>query len=332
VDKRFRVAIIGAGQIAALHIKAIQSLSDVELAGVYDVDRARAEQAAQRGGARAYETLDAVWEDASVDGVHVCTPNHLHAEQAIRALEAGKHVLVEKPMALSLADCDRMIAAAQRAERVLMVGHLQRYMPVNRTARRLLRDGAVGEARHLVRQRLCDFTEASAWFRPWYSDKAQVGNCVLHGWGPHDLDILLWYIDSPGIRVYAQGTQSSELYRDQGDTYSVIVNHACGAVSSVTISNASRINLLEQVIIGTRGTLRIASGKVWLNGEEVPVEGAGTDALALEIAEFARCSREGGVPDADGLSSRRSMAVIEGALTSAQQNAPVDVGEPAPRR
>ena len=320
-----RVAIAGTGQIARLHVQAMAKVPELELVGVYDVDAARAEAFGREFGARVFASYDDLLAAPDVEAVHICTPNYLHADQAVAASAAGKHVFVEKPMALSLPDCDRMIAAAEAAGRVLMVGHMMRYQPANQAVRRLIREGAVGEVKHLVRHRFCNFDAANAWFRPWYSDRRSVGSCVLHGWGPHDLDLLVWYLDSPGVRVYAQGTQSAELYRDQCDTYSLIINHAGGAVSALSISNSSHSNSVEQFIIGTGGSIRVTGGKVWLNGAEVPVEGSAADGMPNEFAEFARCCREGGTPDADGRSSRRTMAVVEAALESAETNRIVDV-------
>ena len=118
------VGTIGAGGIARSHINAIEANDNIRLVAVMDVDADRAEAAAGDSGARVYTSLEPMLEDTEVEAVHVCTPHNLHGDQVVAAAEAGKHVLVEKPMALTLSDCDRMIEACDRAGKILMVPNM----------------------------------------------------------------------------------------------------------------------------------------------------------------------------------------------------------------
>ena len=115
------VGVIGAGGIAQSHMKGIAANDNIRLAAVMDIDAERAEAAAKTFGARACTRLEDLLADSEVEGVHVCTVHNVHIDQVAAAAEAGKHVLVEKPMALSVAECDRMIAACEAAGVVLMV-------------------------------------------------------------------------------------------------------------------------------------------------------------------------------------------------------------------
>ena len=147
------VGIIGAGGIAQSHMRAIHENDNIRLVAAMDVDAARAVAAAEKYGARAYTSPSDLLGDPEVEAVHVCTPHSLHGDQVTSAAEAGKHVLVEKPMALTLTECDRMIEACEAAGKILMVGQVLRYYPVNRMIRKMISDGVIGNVGHLMRRR-----------------------------------------------------------------------------------------------------------------------------------------------------------------------------------
>ena len=111
---RVGFGIVGCGSISAIHAAAIARLPQAYLAGMVDTNIAYAQAAAQRHGTRASHTVEELLADKAVDIVSLCTPSGLHAQQALQALHAGKHVVVEKPLALTLADADAVIEAAQR--------------------------------------------------------------------------------------------------------------------------------------------------------------------------------------------------------------------------
>jgi predicted dehydrogenase len=323
------VGVIGAGGIASSHMKAIEVNENIRLVAVMDMDADRAEAAAREFGARAYKSLELLLADAEVEAVHVCTPHNLHADQVVVAAEAGKHVMVEKPMALTLLDCDRMIEACDRAGKILMVGQVMRYYPVNRMIRNMIARGEIGEVGHLMRRRYSFFNPAPSGrdSRHWYLDLEVGGNCVLYCFGPHEYDILHWYLDSPVTQVYAQGTESADLYHGQKDSYTSVMNHEDGAVSVLSQSVVCHSSAHDQYIVGSRGSMMLADNKLLVNGKEVPVEGANGEGMSNQIREFAVCCLKGGEPNASGRSVRHSMAVIEAAKQSAERNAPVQLSE-----
>ena len=322
------VGIIGAGGIARSHMKAIEENDNIRVAAVMDIDAGRAESAAGEHGARAYTDLDALLADSEVEGVIVCTPHNQHGDQVVAAAEAGKHVLVEKPMALTVEECDRMIAACDRANRILMAGQVMRYYPVSRKVKGMIADGAIGEVGHLLRRRLGNFNPAppEGQARHWYMDLEIGGNCVLYCFGPHEYDILHWYLDSPIVRVYAQGNESTERYRGQKDSYTAVMNHENGAVSVLSQSVVCHTGGHDQYIIGSEGSMMFTHSKLLLNGEEVPVDGPG-EGMRNQVREFAACCLEGREPDANGRSVRHSMAAIEAAKQSAERGEPVQMSE-----
>ena len=329
------VAVIGAGVNAQTHMRTVEENDSSRLVAVMDVDADRAKAAAEKYGVRAYTDLKAVLGDPEVEGVHICTPNILHADQAVAAAEAGKHVLVEKPMALTLEDCDRMIAASEAAGKVLMVGQSMRHSAVNRKVKQMIAEGAIGRVGHLMRRRYGYFdpTRPAAGSgkpsRAWYLDLKVAGNCVLYGFGSHEYDIIHWYLDSPVVRVYAQGTESTGLYRGQKDSYSAVMTHENGAVSVLTQSVVCHAGGHDQYIIGSEGSMLVTGRKLVLNGDEVPLE-LDPDPFApkhSQTGEFIRCCLEGIEPDASGRSVRHTMALIEAAKQSVERNEPVLISE-----
>ena len=137
-------AVAGCGVISRFHLDAIRSIEDAALCGVYDPVEASARAAAQAYGTRAYPDYDALLADPQVDAVCICTPSHLHAPLALQAVAAGKHVLIEKPVALTLEDCDAVAAAARAAGVQVGVVSQLRYGPAVARVKRAQGNGARG--------------------------------------------------------------------------------------------------------------------------------------------------------------------------------------------
>ncbi len=323
------VGVIGAGGIAQSHMRAIEENDNIRLAAAMDVDAGRAEAAAEKYGARAYTSVEDLLNDSEVEAVHVCTPHSFHGEQVVAAAEAGKHVIVEKPMALTLRECDAMIQATEAAGKVLMVGQVMRYYPVNRMIQKLIAEGEIGEVGHLLRRRISyfDTTKPDSHYPKWYLDLGIGGNCVLYCFGPHEYDILPWYLNSPVKEVYAKGTESTKLYEGQKDSYTAVMTHENGAVSVLSQSVVCHSSVHDQYIIGSKGSMMLAGQKLMLNGKEVQIEGTSGEGMKNQIREFAKCCLEGGEPDASGRSVRHTMAVIESAKQSAERNETVQLAE-----
>jgi UDP-2-acetamido-3-amino-2,3-dideoxy-glucuronate N-acetyltransferase len=161
------------------------------LAAVVDGDAATAERVSSDMGARV-ATLDEVLGDASIDAVSIATPAPTHFAVAMRAIEAGKHVFVEKPLALNIAEAEQMIAAAEAADRRLMVGHLLQYHPIFRELRRLVTQGEIGALQYVYSNRLS-------------LGKIRVEENVLWSFAPHDVSMILSLSDSECKWVSAQG-------------------------------------------------------------------------------------------------------------------------------
>ncbi len=193
------VGIIGAGSIAGAHLRAAAALESTQLQAVADTRAEARDRVCAEHRCRGYSTYQELLADARVDVAIVCLPHALHCEAAVAALEAGKHVLVEKPMAVDVEQCDTMIDAARRSGRQLTVGHMHHFSPQNRAVKKLLGEGSLGD---LVC--LCD--EAYRPFKPerraWYLDKATYGGLWYQN-GIHLIDRSCWWTGSRVAAVKA---------------------------------------------------------------------------------------------------------------------------------
>jgi UDP-N-acetylglucosamine 3-dehydrogenase len=197
------VGLLGAGFIGATHAGALANLEGVRLATVADINRAAADKLAGQYAARAAYTVEAVLEDPDIDAVSICLPTFLHAGTVVAAAERGKHILCEKPLALSLSDVDRMRTAVQRAGVRCMVAQVIRFWPEYVRIREALESGQIGQPRIAVGARLASPPDWGAWF----SDPALSGGALfdLH---IHDLDFVFSLFGKPRT-VYAIGVQST---------------------------------------------------------------------------------------------------------------------------
>jgi len=219
-----RIGIIGAGHIGRVQVRHWARIPGATIVAVADQKREKVEQLAQASGAMAYESADALLAADGIDVVLVCVPNYLHASLAEKALRAGKHVLCEKPMALTLAECDEMIAAAKAADRKLTIGHVVRFFPEYANAKRLVEQGAVGTPAAVRLRRVSAYPPAD-----WFADPARSGGILLD-LVVHDLDWLLWCF-GPITRVYAHSLTGKEV---PGLDYALLtLRHASGVVAHV---------------------------------------------------------------------------------------------------
>jgi UDP-N-acetylglucosamine 3-dehydrogenase len=187
-----KVGVIGAGFAGSFHARAYAKTPGAEVAIIADRNEDKAAELAAELGARAATEADAVLRDPAIAVVDVALPTPLHPEYAIRAFEAGKHVVIEKPLALSVEEADAMIDAARRSGKFLMVAHVLRFWPEYVAIRRVLQSGRLGQPRVATAQRLSNLPQWASWFR----DPAMTGGSVLD-LHIHDLDMLNWLFGPP---------------------------------------------------------------------------------------------------------------------------------------
>jgi predicted dehydrogenase len=266
------VGLIGCGGIARrAHVPALQHLETmVRVVRVCDVR----DEAARRVA----DTLQCAWtteylevvEDPKIQAVIICTPELLHAEQAVAAANSGKHVLCEKPMARTLAEADAMIAAAEAAHVRLMVAHSRRFTPRYQRAYELVQSGAVGEP-VLVREneRRQRIAPAAAGVMPpgwrpdptkettWYWQAGYAAGTVFHI-GVHEMDLLRWFAGAEAESIFMHSKVSGLAY-EVADTVAIQIRFRNGVLGACDIFNQAPLGYPshhELDIIGTSGVVR----------------------------------------------------------------------------
>ena len=264
-----RVAIIGCGSIARQrHAHEYSLNSNVEIAGFFDFVSERAQELAEEYGSKAYSSLDELLEDKSVDAVSVCVANAYHAETTIKALRSGKHVLCEKPMAISLEDCEEMIKEAERSGKRLMIGHNQRLTPAHRRAKEIIASGEMGKV--LTFFSMFGHGGPESWSieksrNTWFFKKSSAAFGSMADLGIHKIDLIRYLVGDESDDVYSRMCVLDKTFEDgtpiEVDDNSVeILKFRNGAFGTVTTSwTVYGTEFNQSVICLEKGVLKLYS-------------------------------------------------------------------------
>lgn len=255
----WKIGIIGAGHYGEEHARAIAQLDDAVVTAASRTNAAALAGFTARYGGAGYTDYADLLNDPEVDAVVIATPHHLHTDIALAAARAGKHILLEKPMAPTFAECQQIADAAQAAKVCLMLGHVNHFAPAYQAAKTILDSGEMGEVV------LGTATMQKQWMEPnrraWHFDRS-TGGGVWMTVGLHPVDRMTWLINAPVTHVSAQ--LSTRFYdQDADDTGMVFLryaNGAAGTVVSVGYADGAPKHLTE--LVCTRGMLNVeyASG------------------------------------------------------------------------
>jgi len=251
--RQVRTALIGCGKVGRIHAGALATLNCSKLVAVCDGHHERAEGFAKEFGGDAFVDVAEMIETAEPEAVCICTPHPLHADPAVLALNAGVHVLVEKPLAATLADCDRMIAAAKASGATLSVVSQRRWFePVARVKAAILAE-KIGKP-SLAVVGMFNWRDASYYESdPWRGRWATEGGGVLVNQAPHQLDLLHWFM---GEIEEISGAWSNINHPtvEVEDTAVAIVRFKSGALGSIVASLGQKPGLFTHVHVhGSNG-------------------------------------------------------------------------------
>lgn len=263
-----RVVVIGAAaHIFPAHRRGLRAI-DAEIVGVQDVDAERVRIVADDLGCPTYEDVDQLLR-TEADLAVILTPHPLHAEMSIACLRAGLHVLVEKPIAVEVAEADHMIGEAERLGRLLCVAFQRRARAEVQEARRLIREGVLGELQRA--DLLANWPRRSGYFRtaPWRGTWRGEGGGILINQGQHDLDLLCYLLGRPSRVVGWRRTQLHPIETE--DTVSAMVEWPGGATGFIHISTAEVDEHQRVEITGTAGRIRMRHGRLELIRNDVDV-------------------------------------------------------------
>ena len=306
MNKPIQVAVVGTGRFGRHHARVYHELPDAELVGVYDRDAARAAEVAQQYQCRSFARLEDLF--GAVEAASVAVPTEQHAEVGERLIEAGIDVLIEKPMSRSVAEADRLIAAAERHGRILQVGHLERFNPAVTAARTIVRSPLFFEA-----HRLSVFTERSL-------DVDVILDLMIH-----DLDIVLSLVNSEPEEIRGVGLA---VLTPKIDIANVRLAFENGCVANFTASRVSleqvrklrwfqpreyiSVDYARQDATVTKvdftnvpggGQPKLSHPKLSHQRLEPPRQ----EPLQLQLADFLRNVRERRAPEIGGIEGRRAL-------------------------
>jgi predicted dehydrogenase len=321
-----RIGIIGAGFIAESHARGFAALpaSQARLTAVAGRSYERADGLARRYGAEAVHDFASLLP--LVDAVTICTPTPTHAEFAVAALRAGKHVLCEKPIARTTAEAEGMLAAARESTAKLMCAHLTRYEPEHRKAREVLQRGDIGQLRMASHSAVASMpTWASD---AWFADLEQSGGPLLD-LALHGFDYLLWLFESPVRRVYAavagQGAAQYALVSLRFE------NGGIGQVEASWAHPGAAGFALRVELVGTEGLLnwdydQVASMQVVRQdtGKSTLLM-VGEDSFVSQCEAFVTCIEADTPPPITGQDGLAALRVSLAALESAESGRAVEL-------
>jgi predicted dehydrogenase len=320
-----RWGILGAGSVAQRRvIPAMSDLDACELGALMVRDQARAEGlAAKFGIPRAVDNAGALLGDPELDAVYISSPPNLHCEQVVAAAERGKHVLCEKPMALSAEACRRMIDACRSAGVHLEVCFVLRGWPIYHRVREMLSDGRLGEIVEL-RAHLAKWTPREP--GEWRLDPRQGGGGVLIDVGSHYIDLfrfllgdLASVIAMTSDRVFGAGVEESAF---------MLFEFACGAHGTIAATSAVPYagNVLE--IFGTKGALLLGKSlRIVTEDGESEEPATFPDYYSGLLTHFCRCVASGGDALASGEDGLRNVEAIQAAYRAVAEGKAIEIGK-----
>lgn len=266
--KTFRICIAGCGKVAHLHARAIQNIPDANLAGVWSRSPDTASGFASLYNTKAYTEISQMVKECNSDLVIVCTPHPFHRTPAVEAAEAGANVLVEKPLAADLHDCDLIIKICKSSNVKLGVISQRRwYSPVLRM-RKAIDEGKIGKpvlsSVTILGWRDKPYYDSDNWRGRWDTE----GGGVLVNQAPHQLDLMLWFMGEVD-ELYGFWKNLNHPYIEVDDTAIAVIRFRSGGIGNILVSNSQKPGIF---------------GKVHVHGENGSSVGVQTDGGAMFIA------------------------------------------------
>lgn len=323
--------VVGTGShVTDWMAPAFSRAENTRLAAVCSRELPRAQEVAKQFGfARAYDSYDKMLADDSVDAVYVCTPNSMHAEQAIAAARAGKHVLVEKPMALKSDDAEAMVEVCGAAGVRLGVGFHLRHHPAHQEARRLVQEGLLGQPFVYDLRWVVASTRRAG----WWQDPDMIGAYILAARGVHLMDFarFLSGLEPTAVTMMSDGQRADRPLEEKavltlrfGEgvfATLILARHAAGTQNGFAVyGTAGTVQATGTIGPNPTGTLSLVTGSA---DTEVSYHAKGP--YQAEIEAFNRSIVNGTTPSASGLDGLRVVRITEAAIKSAWEGRTVEI-------
>jgi len=269
MNERLKTGIIGCGKVAGIHAAAFTAIQRSAFTAVCDNDEKRAQELASKYGVKAYTNVTEMVSKEKLDVVTVCTPHPVHKAPAVDALNAGANVLIEKPLASSLEDCDVMLSAAREAKKQIAVISQRRFYAPCRRLKEAIDSGKIGKPSlglvFMFGWRNETYYNSDPWRGTWKGE----GGGVLVNQSPHQLDLLQWFMGSEIDEIYGIWKNLNHPYIEVEDTALAILKFKNGGIGNIIVSNSQKPGIY---------------GKVHIHGDNGSSVGVQTDGGAMFIA------------------------------------------------
>ncbi len=328
--------VVGCGIIAPIHLTAAREQGSVEFAGAFDADVARAEEVARRFQlSRVYASWADILADKTVDAVDLCLPHNLHHSFAIEALRAGKHVLVEKPIAPTVAQGREMVGEAEKAGRLLMPVHNRLFVPTLMRLKEIVSSGSLGDV-YLIKT-LGIEPPATVGVRPWLNQHHLGGGGVTMAQTVHFAYVCRWLMGDVRRVGSLRGRRMLPAMEDE-DTAIILLQFASGSIGEMTSTFAQEVGGHDHrvTVYGTRGVVTANHAQLTVTSEQLygdtqPHEETslttrvGPTEFAAVLNVFGRAIETGSEPEVSGMDGVLAVEIIEAAARAARDGCFIDL-------
>jgi predicted dehydrogenase len=322
-----KTAIIGVGGGGAAHIRYMRNIEGCEVKKVFDIKDASLERVKRQYGTPGTTDLREILDDREITAVSVCVPDMFHAEYCVRALEAGKHVICEKPLADSWENCAKIINAVQATGMIFAVQHQMRFLKWSKLAKRLVDDGELGRLYAIEGDYVHDMTTRASLYDDWRMKKETAQNIVTGG-SSHMMD-LMRYLAGEVEEVFAYANHIAFPAYPVEDCAMILLRFRSGVIGRHLVAlGCKRPGEFPLVVMGTKGTLK--SNKLFLEdmrtADYMELPGYYYDherACTDSIADFIDKVKNGGKPLVDVFESSKAVKICLAAIESYRTGKPV---------
>lgn len=323
-----KVAVIGVGSMGQNHARVFFHSDTAHLVAVADAYQEQAEKIARKYNAKAYADYREMLQREDIDAVSIAVPTSLHKDAAIAALEKGKHVLVEKPLAASEEEAQEIIAKAREAHKKIMVGHIERFNPAVQELKARLQKGELGEIYKIDVQRI----------GPFPTRITDVG--VIIDLSVHDLDVINYLLEEHPVKIYADMQQ--RLHPSHEDSVTALLRYPGGVLAVLNINYLSPTKTRQLKVFGKKGMFlanyldqelyfyenKGFTADTWesvTEGDMKKIIIPKKEPLQLELEAFIDCIRNGRDSPVPGEHGQQMLKLAEHILHSAKEGKIIDI-------
>ena len=313
--KKIGVAVIGVGFWGRNHARVYMEIPEAELIGVCDIDAKRAKETAEKYGVEAYTDSKKLLKRSDIDAVSICTWTTTHAKETIRALKAGKNVLVEKPIASTVREAKQIVKMAENERLILMTGFIERFNPGVERVTKTIEEGSIGDVVSATSRRVSE----------WPERVGDVG--VVKDSAIHDVDMMRYIFDEDPKTVFAK---TGKLRHKRFEDYAqIMLTFSHGKTAFIEANWLTPYKVRKLIVTGSNGivTLDYLSQEIVIETEEktfIP-RYKWEEPLKRELKHFVECVRKNKQPLASGLDGLKALIICEAVLKSAAKGKSVNL-------